>query len=144
MNLRGVLRGSLATITVIAAGACVPSGNLWVAGALVVCAIAVAAMPLVRQVSRDDVKMLLESLRVAPQDGTAAVNAVVTSRIIFIANSAICDASARGYALLFRDEMDATVWRSLATLLRHQAHPSAELRKVDQSRAYRLGKSSDL
>ena len=144
MNLRGLLRGSFATITLVAAGACVPSGNLWVAGALVVCAMAVAAMPLVQQVSRDDVKTLLESLRVAPQDGTIAVKAVVTSRIIFVANSAIRDASDRSYALLFRDEMDAAVWRSLATLLRHQAHPSAELRKVDQSTAYRLGKSSDL
>ena len=144
MKLRGVLQVSFATITVIAAGACVASGNLWVAGALVVCAMAVAAVPLARQVSRDDVKALLESLRVAPQEGTTAVNAVVTSRIIFIANSAICDASDRSYALLFRDEMDAAVWRSLATLLRHQAHPSPELRQVDQGTAYRLGKSSDL
>ncbi len=144
MKLRVLLRASLATITVVAAGACVVSGNLWIAGGLVVCAVAVAALPLASRVSHDDVKALLESLRIAQQAGKAAVTAVVTPKIIFIARSAISDAPASSYALLFRDEMDASVWRELATLLRHQSHLSPQLKKVDQGSAYRLGKSSHL
>ena len=144
MKLRVALRASLVTITVVAASACFGSGNLLIAGGLVVCAVVVAAVPLANIVSRHELKALLESLRKARQGGTATANAVVTSKIIFVANSAIYDASSSSYALLFRDEMEVDVWRELATLLRHQAHPSPELKNVGQVAAYRLGKSSDL
>ena len=144
MQLRFVLRGSLVTITVVAAGACVVSGSLWMAGGLTICAMAIAAIPLANAVARDELKSLLESLRLAQRSSAVPVNAVVTSTIIFIAKSAISDASSNGYALLFRDEMDVAIWRELATLLRHQTHPLPELKKVDQAKAYPLGKSSDL
>ena len=115
-----------------------------IAGALVVCAVVVAAVPGADIVSRRDLLALLESLRIARQGGTAAVNAVVTSKIVFIAKLAISDASSSGHALLFRDEMDGDVWRELATALRHQTDPSPELKNVDRVAAFRLGKTADL
>lgn len=144
MKQRLVLRASLTAISVVAAGASAISGSLWIAGGLVVCAIAVAVAPLANAVSHDGLKVLLESLRLAQHSGAAAVNAVVASKIIFIAKSAVSDASSSGVVLLFRDEMDVALWRELATLLRHQTHPLPELKKVDQVTAHRLGKSSDL
>lgn len=88
--------------------------------------------------------MLLESLRVARQAGAPAVKAVVATKIIFIGKSAIVGEPVRGNTLLLRDEIEAPVWRELATLLRHQARRSQELKKVDRNAALRLGKSSDL
>ena len=76
--------------------------------------------------------MLLDSLRVSQQAGAPAVNAVVMSPIIFIGKSAIFGGTIGGYALLFRDEIGALVWRELATLLRHQPHPAPELKKIGQ------------
>ena len=144
MKQRFALRISLAMITVVAALASLVSGGVWIAGALVVCAVFLVAVPFAKELSPDDIKTLLESLRVSQQAGAPAVNAVVTSAIIFIGKSPISGQTGSGYALLFRDEIDAPVWREMATLLRHQAHPSPELRKVGQSAALRLGKSSDL
>ena len=92
-------------------------------------------------------------MRIAQHAGGVPVNAVVTSHIIFI-SSGIADISEAStsryplltsrYRLLWRDEMDAPVWRELATLLRHQAQQSPEREKVDESALPRLGKSSDL
>ena len=144
MKQRFALRLSLAMITVVAALASLVSGSVWIAGALLVCAVFLVAVPFVKELSPDDIKTLLESLRVSQQAGAPAVNAVVTSAIIFIRKSPISGQTGSGYALLFRDEIDAPVWREMATLLRHQAHPPLELRKVGQSAALRLGKSSDL
>ena len=144
MKQRFALRISLAIITVVAALASLVSGGVWIAGALVVCAVFLVAVPFAKELSPDDIKTLLESLRVSQQAGAPAVNAVVTSAIIFIGKSPISGQAGSGYALLFRDEIDAPVWREMATLLRHPAHPSSELRKVGQSAALRLGKSSDL
>ena len=144
MKQRFALRISLAMITVVAALASLGSGGVWIAGALVVCAVFLVAVPFAKELSPDDIKTLLESLRVSQQAGAPAVNAVVTSAIIFIGKSPISGQAGSGYTLLFRDEIDAPVWREMATLLRHQAHPSLELRKVGQSAALRLGKSSDL
>ena len=104
----------------------------------------VVAVPLANAVSLNELKTLVESLRLTQNSGAASVNTVVTSKIIFIAKSAMSDVSSNGYAMLFRDEMDAAVWRELATLLRHQTRLSPELKKVDRDGACRLGKSSDL
>ena len=144
MKQRFALRLSLAMITVVAALASLVSGGVWIAGALVVCTVFLVAAPFAKELSPDDVKTLLESLRVSQQAGAPAVNAVVTSAIIFIRKSTISGQTGSGYALLFRDEIDAPVWREMATLLRHQARPSPELKKVGQSAALRLGKSTDL
>ena len=144
MKQRFALRISLAMITVVAALASLVSGGVWIAGALVVCTVFLVAAPFAKELSPDDIKTLLESLRVSQQAGAPAVNAVVTSAIIFIGKSPISGQTGSGYALLFRDEIDAPVWREMATLLRHQVHPSSEPRKVGQSVALRLGKSSDL
>ena len=144
MKQRFALRISLAMITVVAALASLVSGGVWVAGALVVCAVFLVAVPFAKELSPDDIKTLVESLRVSQQAGAPAVNAVVTSAIIFIGKSPISGQAGSGYTLLFRDEIEAPVWREMATLLRHQVHPSSELRKVGQSAALRLGKSSDL
>ena len=144
MKQRFALRLSLAMITVVAALASLVSGGVWIAGALVVCAVFLVAAPFAKELSPDDIKTLVESLRVSQQAGAPAVNAVVTSAIIFIGKSPISGQTGSGYALLFRDEIDAPVWREMATLLRHQEHPSLELKKVGQSAALRLGKSSKL
>ena len=144
MKQRFALRISLAMITVVAALASLVSGGAWIAGALVVCAVFLVAVPFAKQLSPDDIKTLLESLRLSQQAGAPALNAVVTSAIIFIGKSPISGQAGSGYAVLFRDEIDAPVWREMATLLRHQAHPSPKLRKVGQSAALQLGKSSDL
>ena len=130
--------------TGVAALASLVSGGVWIAGALVVCTVFLVAAPFAKELSPDDIKTLLESLRVSQQAGAPAVNAVVTSAIIFIGKSPISGQAGSGYTLLFRDEIDAPVWREMATLLRHQARPSPELKKVGQSAALRLGKSSDL
>jgi len=141
---RHALRLILATITVAAAGACVASANLWIAVAMVVCALATATRPLAKKVSQADARALLESLRVSRDTSAPAVKAVVGTKIIFVEKSAISGEPVRGSALLFRDEIDPLVWRELATLLRHQVHPSPELIKVDRIASFRLGKSSDL
>ena len=72
------------------------------------------------------------------------MNAVVGAKLIFVGNSAVHGQSIRGHALFFKDEIDDPIWRELATLLRHQAHPSWELKKVDHKATLSLGKSSDL
>ena len=144
MKQRFALRISLAMITVVAALASLVSGGAWIAGALVVCAVFLVAVPFAKELSPDGIKTLLESLRVSQQAGAPALNAVVTSAIIFIGKSPISGQAGSGYALLFRDEIEVPVWREMATLLRHQAQPSPELRKVGQSAALRLGKSSNL
>ncbi len=122
----------MAAITVAAGVACAVSGNLWIAGALVAAAVAVAAVPVGHAVSPDELKLLLESLRVAQKTGAPAVKAVVMPRIILIAKAAGADTSSSRYALLFRDEMDVADWRELSTLLRHQAHHSPERKKLEQ------------
>ena len=144
MKQRFALRLSLAMITVVAALASLVSGGVWIAGALVVCAVFLVAVPFAKELSPDDIKTLLESLRVSQQAGAPALNAVVTSAIIFIGKSPISGQAGSGYAVLFRDEIDAPVWREMATLLRYQARRSPELKKVGQSAALRLGKSSNL
>ncbi len=111
---------------------------------LVVCALAVVALPVAKTISEQYIGALFESLRLSRKPGAAAVRAVVTSKIIFVSKSAATLASNSGYVLLFRDEMDATVWRELSTLLRHQPHDPQELAQVDRHHAFRFGKSSDL
>ncbi len=111
---------------------------------MALCAAVVAVLPVATQDSRADAKSLLELLRISQQAGAPAVHAVVTPAIVFVGKSAICGDATRGYALLFRDEVDASVWREIATLLRHQLHPSPELGQVKQSAGLPLGKSSDL
>ena len=140
MKLRLALRLSLTAFTATAAVASVASGSLWVAGSMAVCAVIVAVAPMAVEVSRDDIKTLLESLRVSEQAGAPEANAVVTSALIFIGRSKISGTSGHRSILLFRDEIEAPVWRQMATLLRHQAHPSLELKKAGQSAALRLGK----
>ena len=144
MKLRFILRASLATFTLAAASASAASGNLWIACGIALCAAFIVVAPIARQVSRDDVKSLVELLRLSQQAGAPAVNAVVTPFIIFIGKSVISGDAQSGYIPLFRDEVDDPVWREMATLLRHQVHPSAELGKVGQSAGLPLGKSSDL
>lgn len=144
MTQRHALRLLLAAISVVSAGASVASGNFWIAGGMVVCAFAMVVRPLSKKVSAGEFKTFLESLRVSQQVSTPAVNAVVGATFIFVGNSAIYGESNSGNALLFRDEIDDPVWRELATLLRHQAHPSSELKRVDRKASLRLGKSSDL
>ncbi len=144
MKLRVLVPASMAMITVVAAAACVVAGRFWIASGLVLSAIAIAGLARWKIVYRIDAKALLESLRVAQRTGAVAANAVVTSKIIFIAKSKISDTTSSRYVTLFRDEMDASLWRELATLLRHQTHAQPDLKKVDQVASLRLGKSSDL
>ena len=144
MKQRHALRLLLAAITVASAVASIVSGNLLIASGLIVCALTAHALPFAEKVSPDHVKTLLESLRISQKEGAPSVNAVAVSLMIFIRKSAISGGTTRGYVLLFRDEIEAAVWRELATLLRHQARPSPELKKVGQSTTFRLGKSSDL
>jgi hypothetical protein len=144
LKLRVLVLMSLATITLAAAVACVVAGSFGVAGGFVGCAIVIAGLTRTKFDSCVDAKALLETLRVAQRAGAVAVNAVVTSKIIFIAKSEISDAASSGHALLFRDEIDVAIWRELTTFLRHQAHAQPELKKVDQVAAHRLGKSFDL
>jgi|GEM_PF-7000683 len=144
VKLRVVLRSSLATVTVAAAAASAASGTIWIAGTLVVCAVAVAAFPFAKEIPEDDIAALFESLRLSRKPGAAALRAVVTSKVIFVCKSDVTWASNFGYRLLFRDEMDAKVWRELSTLMRHQPHDPQELAQVDRHHPFRLGKSSDL
>jgi hypothetical protein len=129
---RGALKLSLAAVSILAGAASLVSGNYWFAVALIGVAASVAVIPIGRAVSQDHVKTLLESLSIARQTGAMAVRAVVMSRIIFITKSAFTDTASRGHLLLFRDEVEPGHWRELSTLLRHQAPPSPELKKVEQ------------
>ena len=144
MTQRQALRLSLAAITVGAAGASAAAGNFWIAGAMVVFALATVVLPLTKRVLPEDVKKLLEVLRDSQHEGGPAVLAVVGSKVIFVHKAAIYGGSIRGNALLFRDEMTAAIWRELATLLRHQTHASPELKTDHNGASPRLGKSSDL
>lgn len=144
LKQRHLLRLLLATITVAAAGASAVSGSLWIACGMIVCALALGALPLAKRVSQVDVKALLEALRDARQDGAPAVKAVVGTMLMFIGKSAMSGQPVRGTALLFRDEIEDLAWRELATLLRHQEHSSPELKKVDHHASLALGKLSDL
>ena len=144
MKQRLALQASLATITVVAAAASAASGNLWIVGALVVCAAAVAARPFAKAIPPEDIAPLFETLRLSRKPGAMAVRAVATPKIIFAGKSAVTRTSNSSYLILFRDEMDVSVWRELSTLLRHQPHDPHELAAVDRHHAFRFGKSSDL
>ena len=144
MKQRLVLQVSLVTITVVAAAASAASGNVWVAGGLVLCAATLAGLAFAKTISAHDITPLIETLRLSRKPGAAAVRAVTTAKIIFVGNSAVSQASNGRYCLVFRDEMEASVWRELSTLLRHQPHDPQELAQVDRHHAFRFGKSSDL
>ena len=64
MTQRFALRISLAMTTVVAAVASLVSGGVWIAGALVVCAVFLVAVPFAQELSPDDIKTLVESLGV--------------------------------------------------------------------------------
>lgn len=144
MKLRFALRLTLPALTVAAAGASAVSGSLWVAAGLLVCAASVAAFSLAKAIPAHDIPTLFETLRLSRKPDAAAVRAVVTSTIIFVSKSDVTPTPNSGYVLLFRDEMEAPVWRELSTLLRHQPHDPQELAQVDRHHPFRFGKSSDL
>ena len=111
---------------------------------LVVGAAVVAARPFAKAIPAPDIAPLFETLRLSRKPGAAAVRAVVTAKIIFVGKSALTQTPNSGYLQLFRDEMEARVWRELSTLLRHQPHDPQELAQVDRHHPFRFGKSSDL
>ena len=117
MTNRHALRLLLAAITLAAAGASVALGAFWIAGGMLGCVLATAAQPLSKKVSADQVRMFLESLRASQLARAPAMNAVVGVKMIFVGKPAIYGESTRGNLLLFRDEIDAPVWREIATLL---------------------------
>lgn len=143
MKLRFALRLSLAALTVAAAGVSTISGALGIAAGLVVGAVVVAALPMAKAIPAQDITPLFETLR-SRKPGAAAVRGVVTPKIIFISKSAVMQTSNSSYVLLFRDEMEASVWRELSTLLRHQPLDPQEPAQVDRHHPFRFGKSSDL
>ena len=137
-------RLSFAALTIAATGSSVGSGSAWIAGGLAVCAVAVAMLQFSSAIPDEDIAPLFESLRLSRKSGAAAVRAVVTPQVIFVAKSAVIPSAHFGYMLLFRDELDVKIWRELSTLLRHQPHDPQELAPVDRRHAFRFGKSTDL
>ena len=153
MKLRRKLRLSSVLLTLAAACAAAASGSLAVAGGLIVCAMIVTLAPFFPFASSGpadpehleaQVASLIQSLKLSQQTGAPRVAAVVTSAMVFIGNSADVGGWDSRYAVFFRDEIKAPIWREMVILLRHQSRPASEVGKVVENARMPLGKRGDL
>lgn len=119
-------------VCALSAGLCTVRGAPWTAAALAIAGLLVWRTHFGERVKSADMLAAIRRLREARAEravNTAMVRATVTPQLICLPLKDTPKRWLSGSSIAFRDELSATGWRELATLLRHQPVPSGDSRR---------------